>query len=77
MRNKLSFRELLTLILVMSSMAMIFYILVNFGYKMEILTLIIGLIGGTILGRVTGTYYNEIHKPTDINNEIKENETTN
>ena len=69
MRNKLSFRELLTLILVLFSMSMIFYILVMWGYKMEILTLIIGLIGGTILGSVTRTYYNEIHKPTEAQNE--------
>lgn len=74
MRNKLSFRELLTLILVVFSLSMIFYILINWGSEKEILTLIIGLLGGTILGSIIGTYYGSSHKQQ---NEIKYNETTN
>ena len=68
MKEKLSFRELLTLILVFFAMSMLFYILINWGSKMEILTLMIGLIGGTILGSITGTYYGSTHK-TNIENE--------
>ncbi len=33
------------------------YIIVRFGDRVEILTLIIGIIGGTILGAVLGTYF--------------------
>lgn len=33
------------------------YIIVRFGERVEILTLIIGIIGGTILGAVLGTYF--------------------
>ena len=62
MKSKLSFRELLTLILVFFAMSMLFYILINWGAKMEILTLLIGLIGGTVLGSITGTYYGSNHK---------------
>lgn len=62
MKNKLSFRELLTLILVFFAMSMLFYILIMWGSKMEILTLMIGLIGGTVLGSITGTYYGSNHK---------------
>lgn len=71
MRNKLSFRELLTLILVLFSMTMIFFILKNWGSEKEILTLIIGLLGGTILGSITGTYYGSSHKNHSLENEIK------
>jgi ABC-type enterochelin transport system permease subunit len=70
MKNKLSFRELLTLILVFFSMSMLFYILINWGAEMEILTLLIGLIGGTVLGSITGTYYGSNHK-TNIDNETR------
>jgi hypothetical protein len=67
MKNKLSFRELLTLILVFFAMSMLFYILINWGAKMEILTLMIGLIGGTVLGSITGTYYGSNHKTNNDN----------
>jgi hypothetical protein len=71
MKSKLSFRELLTLIFVFFAMSMLFYILIKWGANMEILTLMIGLIGGTVLGSITGTYYGSSHKNNN------ENETTN
>jgi len=67
MKSKLSFRELLTLILVFFAMSMLFYILINWGAQMEILTLLIGLIGGTVLGSITGTYYGSTHKTNNEN----------
>lgn len=69
MKSKLSFRELLTLIFAFFAMSMLFYILINWGANMEILTLIIGLIGGTVLGSITGTYYGSTHKNNNIDNE--------
>ena len=42
--------------------AMLFYILVEFGKEKEILTLIIGIIGGTILGGIFGVYFGANHK---------------
>lgn len=40
-----------------SSIIMIFYIIYMWGKEKEILTLIIGLIGGTMLGSVSGMYF--------------------
>jgi len=40
----------------------IYYILRNWGQEKEILTLIIGLIGGTILGGIFGVYFGASHK---------------
>lgn len=37
------------------------YILIRFGQEKEILTLIIGIIGGTILGGIYGVYFNASH----------------
>lgn len=42
---------------------MLGYILVKYGYKVEILTLIIGLISGTIVGGVFGTYFSAAFRP--------------
>lgn len=39
------------------------YVVYRWGDKMEILTLIIGLIGGTILGGIFGVYFAATHKP--------------
>ena len=41
---------------------LIYYILRNWGAEKEILTLIIGLIGGTILGGIFGVYFGAAHK---------------
>jgi hypothetical protein len=41
----------------LGSIAMLAYILYMWGGKTEILTLIIGLIGGTLLGSVSGVYF--------------------
>lgn len=38
------------------------YIVYRWGDKMEILTLIIGLVGGTILGGIFGVYFGANHK---------------
>lgn len=45
----------------------LFFILYNWGHEKEILTLIIGLIGGTILGGIFGVYFGATHKnpPSD------------
>lgn len=40
-----------------SSIVMLSYILYMWGNQKEILTLIIGLIGGTLLGSVSGVYF--------------------
>lgn len=48
--------------------AMLFYILVEFGKEKEILTLIIGIIGGTILGGIFGVYFGANHKTAPIDN---------
>ena len=41
----------------MASIIMLVYILYNWGNRVEILTLIIGLIGGTVLGGIFGVYF--------------------
>lgn len=41
---------------------LLYYILRNWGQEKEILTLVIGLIGGTILGGVFGVYFGASHK---------------
>lgn len=50
-------RSNISYILVIGGLAMLAYIVFRWGDKTEILTLIIGLIGGTILGMPLGVYY--------------------
>lgn len=50
-------RSNLSYIFTLGSMIMLGYILYMWGSKTEILTLIIGLIGGTLLGSVSGVYF--------------------
>lgn len=47
---------------------MLFYILVEFGKEKEILTLVIGIIGGTILGGIFGVYFGAAHKSSSTPN---------
>lgn len=50
-------RSNVTYILVVSAVLMLAYIIYRWGQEKEILTLIIGLIGGTILGLPLGAMY--------------------
>jgi hypothetical protein len=50
-------RANLAYIFSISSILMLSYILYEWGGQKEILTLIIGLIGGTLLGSVSGVYF--------------------
>ncbi len=52
------------------------YILIYYGDKMEILTLIIGLIGGTITGSIFGHYFSSQHKNTIVEEVPKEPKDT-
>ncbi len=58
----------------------IYYILRNWGDEKEILTLIIGLIGGTILGGIFGVYFGAAHKipspEQKVTTEITQDSTT-
>lgn len=47
----------------LGSIGMLGYILYMWGGKTEILTLIIGLIGGTLLGSVSGVYFGGSSSP--------------
>jgi len=55
-------RAILALFWSIASAFFIFYILKNWGHEKEILTLIIGLIGGTVLGGIFGVYFGASHK---------------
>jgi uncharacterized membrane protein YraQ (UPF0718 family) len=48
----------------------IFYVIVRFGDKMEILTLMIGTISGTIIGGIFGHYFSSTHKQNFQNSNI-------
>ncbi len=50
-------RSNLAYIFTLGSIVMLGYILYRWGDKLEILTLIIGLIGGTLLGSVSGVFF--------------------
>jgi hypothetical protein len=50
-------RANLSYMFTIGSIAMLSYILYMWGSKTEILTLIIGLIGGTLLGSVSGVFF--------------------
>ena len=60
-------RFLLAAFVTVDAALMLFYILVRFGGRTEILTLIIGLIGGTLLSPVIGTYFGGTHRTTPTN----------
>lgn len=52
-----SIRSVLAVLWSLASIHFINYILIKFGSEKEILTLIIGLIGGTVIGAIFGTYF--------------------
>lgn len=73
-------RFILSLLWSLASICFLGYTLVHYGNKIEILTLLIGLIGGTIVGGIFGHYFTTTHKNiVGIENEgdnlLKKNET--
>jgi len=66
-------RNLLAIIWSLAAIGMLAYILVEHGDQTEILTLVIGINGGTIVGGLFGFYFSASHnsKP-QINNSPKE-----
>lgn len=75
-------REKLALIWSIAAIIMIGYILIKYGDQKEILTLIIGLIGGTVVGGMFGFYFSSSHKDkpdasiTTTNTEITNSQIT-
>jgi len=67
-------RSNLAYIFAIGSLLMLAYIIYMWGDQKEILTLIIGLIGGTLLGSVSGVYFGGSSSPkkpdtiTPVNN---------
>lgn len=55
-------RDKLAILLTVCSMTMLGYALIKYGDRPEILTLILGLVGGTTLGGVVGYYFSASHK---------------
>lgn len=76
-------REFLAVLWSFAAIIMLGYVLVRFGDKVEILTLIIGTLTGTIIGGIYGYYFSSTHKDkptssetvtttaTETNNEIQ------
>lgn len=65
----------------LAAIGLLGYIVIVHGHKVEILTLILGIIGGTIIGGVFGTYFGGNHKektmleaPTEVTVTNKPNE---
>lgn len=50
----------------LAAIGLLGYIVIVHGHKVEILTLILGIIGGTIIGGVFGTYFGGNHKEKPI-----------
>lgn len=55
-------RPFLSIIWSLFAMASLWFILVKYGDKTEILTLLIGFITGTVIGSIFGVYFNDSHK---------------
>jgi len=69
--NKLTeIRGVLALIWSAATIYFIDYILKHYGDQKEILTLIIGLLSGSIIGGIFGTYFSSSHKGKNDLNEI-------
>jgi len=64
-------RFILSLFWSISSAIMIGYIIYQYGGNMEILTLIIGLLSGSIVGGIFGHYFGSAHKNEVENIEIE------
>ncbi len=71
-------RSNIAYIFTIGSIAMLSYILYMWGSHTEILTLIIGLIGGTLLGSVSGVYFGGSSTPKKADATVTTNaDTTN
>lgn len=69
-------RNLLAIIWSLAAIGMLTYILVKYGDQKEILTLVIGIIGGTIVGGVFGFYFSASHNSKPQINETPKHEVT-
>lgn len=70
-----SIRSVISIICCLASFYFINYILVHHGDKTEILTLIIGLVSGTMMGNIFGYYFSSTHtRPSDVEKEDKKEE---
>ena len=65
LKNMASIRSILAILWSLAAIKFLWFILTKHGDKVEILTLIIGLIGGTILNSVFGTYFAAAYKKQD------------
>ncbi len=71
-------RFILSLLWSIASICFLGYTLVHYGSKIEILTLLIGVVGGTIVGGIFGHYFTTTHKSTVVEeNESKPLEINN
>lgn len=74
-------RFILSLLWSIASIVFLGYTLVHYGHKIEILTLLIGLIGGTIVGGIFGHYFTTTHKNVAVeengNEQLEINNTIN
>ena len=62
-------REILAVMWSIASIVMLGYVLIRFGDKVEILTLIIGTLTGTIIGGIYGFYFSSTHKDKPTSSE--------
>jgi hypothetical protein len=69
-------RANLAYIFAFGSIGMLSYILYMWGNQTEILTLIIGLIGGTLLGSVSGVYFGGSSSPKKPDNTVNAGDST-
>jgi Mn2+/Fe2+ NRAMP family transporter len=67
--KEMNMRNVLALLWSIFTFAMLSYILYKWGDQKEILTLIIGLVGGTILGSIFGYYFSATHKNKNETND--------
>ncbi len=74
-------REFLAVMWSFAAIIMLGYVLVMYGDKIEILTLIIGTLTGTIIGGIYGYYFSSTHKDKPVTpepiNEVDPNNSAN
>lgn len=74
-------RERLSIILSIYSMIFMGFVLIKYGEKVEILTLLIGFITGSVVSSIFGVYFNSSHKEKQdleqVNNNQDGNNTAN